>query len=81
MFSQTYQNGDYGIEIFSPSGNDPFKLCKLANESNIQKVYDRDVKGYMVSMEDTHGITLPTRAGFPQRTVSHRKLVQILLVA
>jgi len=51
MFSNVYHNGDNGIEIFSPSGNDPFRHMKLVNENHIHKVYERTVKGYVVSME------------------------------
>jgi hypothetical protein len=51
MFSNVYQNGDNGIEVFSPSGNDPFRHIKLVNENHIHKVYERTVKGYVVSME------------------------------
>jgi len=51
MFSNVYQNGDNGIEIFSPSGNDPFRRMKLVNESLIHKVYERVVKGYVVNMD------------------------------
>ncbi|KAJ1441061.1 hypothetical protein B484DRAFT_476522 [Ochromonadaceae sp. CCMP2298] len=76
MFSQTYQNGEYGIEIFSPSGNDPFKLCKLANESNIQKVYDRDVKGYMVSMEESSSTSMQ----WPRSPKASLGITQPLLV-
>jgi hypothetical protein len=74
MFSSTFQGGEAGLEIFSPAGNDPFKLMKLQNESNIIKIYDRNIKGYMIALDkessstsihcpgkqrDTLGITQP----------------------
>jgi hypothetical protein len=51
MFSSAYQDGDGGLEIFSPAGNDPFRLMKLQNENSIIKVYDRNIKGYMISLD------------------------------
>eukprot|EP01038_Epipyxis_sp_PR26KG_P016340 gene16340-22261_t len=61
MFSSQYQLGDSGIEIFSPSGNDPFKIFKLnhagTSNNNIQKVYDRNIKGYMLSIPKASALT------------------------
>ncbi len=51
MFSSLHQSGVNGIEIFSPSGNDPLKNLKLTNEAQICKIYDRDIKGYLLTLE------------------------------
>lgn len=77
MFSSVYQNGEYGIEIFSPSGNEPFKICRLNNESNIKKVYDRTIKGYMAALEK-EGVT--TSIQIPRSSKSTLGITQPLLV-
>ena len=77
MFSSTYQNGEYGVEIFSPSGNDPFKACKLNNEGNIKKLYDRSIKGYMLALEKE---SASTSLQFPKSTKGSLGITQPLLV-
>lgn len=77
MFATVYQNGEYGIEIFSPSGNDPFKMCRLNNESNIKKVYDRTIKGYMAALEK-EGAT--TSMQIPRSSKSTLGITQPLFV-
>lgn len=77
MFGTTYHNGEYGVEIFSPSGNDPFKPCKLNNEQNIRKVYDRSIKGYMVAMEKESNTT---SLQFPKSSKGTLMITQPVLV-
>jgi hypothetical protein len=57
MFSQVFQGGSNGVEIFSPSGTDPYKIMLLFNESAITKTYDRNIKGYYVAMEQESTVT------------------------
>jgi len=77
MFSTVYQNGEYGIEIFAPSGNEPFKMCKLSNENNIKKVYDRSIKGYMAALEKESSSTF---LQIPRSSKSSLGITQPLLV-
>jgi hypothetical protein len=77
MFATTFNNGEYGIEIFSPSGNEPFKACKLNNEQNIRKVYDRNIKGYMVAMEKESS---STSLQFPKSFKGSLMITQPILV-
>lgn len=49
MFSQTFQGGYSGVEIFSPSGNDPLKVFKTSG--SVTKIYDRGVKGFVLALE------------------------------
>lgn len=50
MYASKFQTGSSGVEIFSPSGSDPLKKLKLNNEKQIQRIYDRSVKGYILEM-------------------------------
>lgn len=77
MFASVYQNGEYGIEIFAPSGNEPFKMCKLNNEANIKKVYDRSIKGYMTALEKESSTTF---LQIPRSSKSSLGITQPLLV-
>lgn len=77
MYSTTYHNGEYGIELFSPSGNDPFKPCKLNNEHNIKKLYDRSIKGYMVAIEKE---SATTSIQFPKSSKGSLMITQPVLV-
>ena len=52
-----YQSGKAGIEIFSPSGSDPLKCLKVKNESRVQRIYERSVKGYVLSLEQESSAT------------------------
>lgn len=65
------------MEIFSPSGNDPFKGCKLNNEGNIKKLYDRSIKGYMIAMEKESS---STSLHFPKNSKASLMATQPVLV-
>jgi hypothetical protein len=49
-FRHIYQEGTSGVEIFSPSGTNPFKSTRIENDSAIHREYDRSIKGYIVSI-------------------------------
>ena len=50
MFSSSYQSGEKGVEIINPSGNSTNQPNLLKKSGNIQKEYDRDIKGYKFNL-------------------------------
>lgn len=51
MFSSVFQKGTSGVEIFSPTGKDPFKFASCRADLNTAKFYDRSIKGYAVVLD------------------------------
>jgi len=48
MFASSYQQGCLGVSIFNPNGKDPLRLLKY---QACERVYDREVKGYLLGIE------------------------------
>lgn len=57
MFSQQFQTGNLGVEIFSPNGKYPLNTVKISGKS-VTKEYDRDLRGYYLSLEKD-GVIIP----------------------
>jgi len=79
MFAKVYQTGETGVEIFSPSGSsDPLKIFQCSQEasSQIKKLYDRAIKGYIVTLENESPIT---KLHCPNKSYSTLHLTQPLL--
>eukprot|EP01031_Cornospumella_fuschlensis_P027486 gene27486-33191_t len=51
MFSSVYQKGSTGVEIFTPTGKEPFKNVLCRTEINSAKFYDRNIKGYAILLD------------------------------
>ncbi len=49
-FLNVFQDGSSGVEIFSPSGTNPFQNVLIQNPNCVQRDYDRSMKGYVVSV-------------------------------
>lgn len=79
MFAKVYQTGETGVEVFSPSGSsDPLKIFQCSQEasSQIKKLYDRAIKGYIVTLENESPIT---KLHCPNKSYSTLHLTQPLL--
>lgn len=76
MFKNEFQGGPY-FEVFSAQGKDPTSLWKLQGGSGIRKVYDRDVKSYVYSLE---GTAATTKMQIPKDPKLNLTLVQRFLV-
>lgn len=51
MFSNVYQTGPQsGVELFTASSKDPYKYIEVIGKC--QKIYERNIKGYMISLDD-----------------------------
>lgn len=59
MFSNVFQGGASGVEIFTSTGKDPLKLWKIS--SGCSKCYDRTVKGfvYFIDKPSTSTMEIP----------------------
>nr|XP_055070194.1 uncharacterized protein C3orf67 homolog isoform X1 [Misgurnus anguillicaudatus] len=61
MFKNDYQGGPT-VDIFSAQGKDPVAKWKLYGKPSITKVFDKEVKGFVYSLEgssQTHKMQLP----------------------
>ena len=56
MFSQHFQLGDNGVEVFSASGKSPGKCWKIVG--GVHRVYDRTVKGFVFLIDKGIGTSL-----------------------
>lgn len=55
MYANVFQKGEGGVELFTPNGTDPFRNVAISTiESLASKLYDRSVKGYIISMIKEH---------------------------
>ena len=46
MFSSSYQTGENGVEIITPTGKLPSSQLLDLSVSGLSREYDRDIKGY-----------------------------------
>ncbi|XP_078595057.1 uncharacterized protein LOC144872608 [Branchiostoma floridae x Branchiostoma japonicum] len=77
MFKNEYQGGPF-FEIFSAQGKDPVSKWKLTGgTSSIQKVFDKDVKSYVYTLE---GGSTTTKMHIPKDSKQSLFLVQRYLV-
>ncbi|XP_066283615.1 protein CFAP20DC-like isoform X3 [Branchiostoma lanceolatum] len=77
MFKNEYQGGPF-FEIFSAQGKDPVSKWKLTGgASSIQKVFDKDVKSYVYTLE---GGSTTTKMQIPKDAKQSLFLVQRYLV-
>ncbi|XP_078677312.1 protein CFAP20DC-like isoform X2 [Branchiostoma floridae x Branchiostoma belcheri] len=77
MFKNEYQGGPF-FEIFSAQGKDPVSKWKLTGgTSSIQKVFDKDVKSYVYTLE---GGSTTTKMQIPKDAKQSLFLVQRYLV-
>ncbi|RYH19959.1 DUF667 domain-containing protein, partial [archaeon] len=51
MFASVYQKGSTGVEIFTPTGKEPFKNVLCRTDINSAKYYDRNIKGYAIVLD------------------------------
>jgi hypothetical protein len=79
MFSQQFQTGNLGVEIFSPNGKYPLNTVKISGKC-VTKEYDRDLRGYYLSMEKD-GVIIPAiKLQCPVDNRSSIGIIQPLLV-
>lgn len=76
MFKNDYQGGAY-FEIFSAQGKDVLANWKLVGGAGIKKVYEREVKGFIYSLE---GTTSTTKMTLPKDSRQTLVLVQHYLI-
>eukprot|EP01039_Chlorochromonas_danica_P002890 gene2888-3155_t len=50
MFAGIYQKGSNGVEIFSPTGKEPFKYASCRTDIS-GRSYDRSIKGYSIPLD------------------------------
>lgn len=78
MFSQVYQSGDAGVEVFSASGKSPGRQWKVS--SSVHKVYDKTVKGFVFLLDKKSStpnalMQIPTTPGKDNLGLIQRYLV------
>ncbi|XP_014676169.1 PREDICTED: uncharacterized protein C3orf67 homolog [Priapulus caudatus] len=76
MYKHEYQGGSH-VEVFSAQGKDPVLKWKLTGGAGIRKIYDRDTKGYVYSLE---GTSTTTRMQCPKDAKQTLMLMQRYLV-
>ncbi|XP_013404893.1 uncharacterized protein C3orf67 homolog [Lingula anatina] len=76
MFKNEFQGGPF-FEVFSAQGKDPVANWKLSGGSGIRKVYDKEVKSYIYSLE---GSGATTKMHIPKDSKQSLTLVQRFLV-
>jgi hypothetical protein len=80
MFTGSYQCGppQSGLELFSASNKDPLKYIDIIGKST--KVYDRNIKGYMINIDDNNTAN-PTKLICPSSQYKQNLgIIQPLLV-
>ncbi|XP_046548599.1 protein CFAP20DC-like [Haliotis rubra] len=76
MFRHDFQGGPY-FEIFSAQGKDSTSHWKLQNGTGIKKLYEKEVKGYVYTLE---GTSATTRIQLPRDSRHSLTLIQRYLV-
>ncbi|XP_048252826.1 protein CFAP20DC-like [Haliotis rufescens] len=76
MFRNDFQGGPY-FEIFSAQGKDSTSHWKLQNGPGIKKLYEKEVKGYVYTLE---GTSATTRIQLPRDSRHSLTLIQRYLV-
>jgi len=74
--AKEFQGGLF-FEVFSPSNRDPFANCKLVGPHGIQKVFDKDVKSFVVQLD---GIPTTTKFSMPKESKQSLSLIQRCIV-
>ncbi|KAF6018199.1 C3orf67 [Bugula neritina] len=76
MFRNDYQGGNF-FEIFSAQGKDPTSQWKLQGSAGIRKKFEKEVKGYVYTLE---GAVATTKMVIPKDIKHSLSLVQRYLI-
>ncbi|XP_030828160.1 uncharacterized protein LOC100893930 isoform X2 [Strongylocentrotus purpuratus] len=76
MFKNEFQGGPF-VEVFSSQGKEPLSKWKLSGQTSIHKLFDKDCKSYIHTLE---GASTTTKIQLPKDTKQALVLIQRYLV-
>ncbi|XP_046709873.1 uncharacterized protein C3orf67 homolog isoform X2 [Silurus meridionalis] len=79
MFRNEYQGGAV-VEVFSAQGKDPVAKWKLSGQLSINKIFDKEMKGFVYSLEgssQTHRMHLPKDGKTPLALIQRFLVLQV----
>ncbi|XP_026766932.3 uncharacterized protein C3orf67 homolog isoform X2 [Pangasianodon hypophthalmus] len=79
MFKNEYQGGAV-VEVFSAQGKDPVAKWKLSGQPSISKMFDKEMKGFVYSLEgssQTHRMQLPKDGKTPLVLIQKFLVLQV----
>ncbi|XP_047670091.1 uncharacterized protein C3orf67 homolog isoform X2 [Tachysurus fulvidraco] len=79
MFKNEYQGGVV-VEVFSAQGKDPVAKWKLSGQPCISKMFDKEMKGFVYSLEgssQTHRMQLPKDGKIPLVLIQKFLVLQV----
>ncbi|XP_058258183.1 uncharacterized protein C3orf67 homolog isoform X1 [Hemibagrus wyckioides] len=79
MFKNEYQGGAV-VEVFSAQGKDPVAKWKLSGQPSISKMFDKEMKGFVYSLEgssQTHRMQLPKDGKMPLLLIQKFLVLQV----
>ncbi|XP_041459925.1 protein CFAP20DC-like [Lytechinus variegatus] len=76
MFKNEFQGGPF-VEVFSSQGKEPLSKWKLSGQTSIQKLFDKECKSYIHTLE---GASTTTKIQLPKESKQALLLIQRYLV-